>query len=124
MVVERLTLTPPLQDLLPHRTLIAYSHHPPLQPSSREHARQLSARLLALSVLCVGMSGRTLRRLPVLAHARYIGVAVGTLGRGEADDDESDAVMTSVEEWVEAMEWVVEDEKAQMVKVVEGSKTS
>ena len=62
--------------------------------------------------------------MPVLAHARYIGVAVGTLGRGEADDDESDAVMTSVEEWVEAMEWVVEDEKAQMVKVVEGSKTS
>lgn len=34
-----------------------------------------SARLRQLSHLCKGLSGRTLRRLPVLAHARHIGLA-------------------------------------------------
>ncbi|CCM02838.1 uncharacterized protein FIBRA_04950 [Fibroporia radiculosa] len=43
---------------------------------SRERSKRVAMRLLALSENCriQGMSGRSLRRLPVLAHARYIGV--------------------------------------------------
>ncbi|EIM88236.1 thyroid receptor-interacting protein 13 [Stereum hirsutum FP-91666 SS1] len=45
--------------------------------SPRERARQVSVRLLTLAQKCrdQGMSGRSLRRLPVLAHARYIGLS-------------------------------------------------
>ncbi|GJJ07734.1 hypothetical protein Clacol_001939 [Clathrus columnatus] len=39
----------------------------------RERSNRVGLRLLRLSEKCKGISGRTLRRLPVLAHARYIG---------------------------------------------------
>jgi hypothetical protein len=49
------------------------------------------------------MSGRTLRRLPVLAHARYIGI------------NTTDEMHESpVEDWIDAMERVVSDEGEQM----------
>ncbi len=51
------------------------------------------------------MSGRTLRRLPVLAHARYIGY--------------SKDISAPVEEWIEAMYKVVQDEGKQMKKLEE-----
>lgn len=47
------------------------------------------------------MSGRSLRRLPVLAHARHIGVSAASLSSGGASD---------VEVWLKAMELVVENE--------------
>ncbi|KAG8969984.1 hypothetical protein FRC03_012437 [Tulasnella sp. 419] len=59
-----------------------------------------SARLLALAQHCKGMSGRSLRRLPVLAHARYI----GTQARHGLSSD--------VEVWLDAMTKVVSEEAA------------
>lgn len=42
--------------------------------TDRERSNRAGVKLLELSEKCRGMSGRTLRRLPVLAHARYIGM--------------------------------------------------
>jgi hypothetical protein len=53
------------------------------------------------------MSGRTLRRLPVLAYARYIATQVAVLG----DDEERPAF--PIEEWLTAIEQVVKDEAVQ-----------
>lgn len=47
------------------------------------------------------MSGRSLRRLPVLAHARHIGVSASANG-----------VASEVEVWLQAMGLVVEQEAA------------
>jgi pachytene checkpoint protein 2 len=46
-----------------------------------EDPRSISGRLLSLAAMCVAqeMSGRALRRLPVLAHARYISTAPSSL---------------------------------------------
>lgn len=51
------------------------------------------------------MSGRTLRRLPVLAHARYISHS----GSGSAKP--------SMETWLKAIAKCVEDEGAELEKV-------
>lgn len=45
------------------------------------------------------MSGRSLRRLPVLAHARHIGVSSSASG-----------AVSDAEVWLRAMELVVEQE--------------
>jgi hypothetical protein len=45
------------------------------------------------------MSGRSLRRLPVLAHARHIGVSAASHGAA-----------SNVEVWLRAMELVVDQE--------------
>ncbi|KAF8318232.1 hypothetical protein DL93DRAFT_2076248 [Clavulina sp. PMI_390] len=47
------------------------------------------------------MSGRSLRRLPVLAHARHIGVS-----------STAHAAVSDVEVWLKAMELVVDQEAA------------
>jgi pachytene checkpoint protein 2 len=49
-----------------------------------------------------GMSGRSLRRLPVLAHARYIGTSIAMQRRN------ADSGVTDVSIWLEAMEKVVD----------------
>ena len=56
------------------------------------------------------MSGRSLRRLPVLAHARYIG-SLAMLHASTAVNGRSGKVGgTDVSVWLEAMERVVEDQ--------------
>lgn len=56
-----------------------------------------------------GMSGRALRRLPVLALARYIGV--GSLTVPNRSDDSSGSMRASadVDMWLDGMERVVSD---------------
>ncbi|KAK7695669.1 hypothetical protein QCA50_000305 [Cerrena zonata] len=53
---------------------LSVNGQPPAQ-DWRERSKQVSLRLLSLAQKCWSqkMSGRSLRRLPVLAHARYIG---------------------------------------------------
>ncbi len=67
------------------------------------------------------MSGRTLRRLPVLAHARYVSMAAAdSIDYGPVSDqheDEDEDAGTTVEVWIEAMEKVVADEGEQMKKL-------
>lgn len=58
-----------------------------------------------------GMSGRTLRRLPVLAHARYIGLSSGG-SRGGGTDPEV---------WLEAMAKALTDTQGEQAKVLQGS---
>jgi hypothetical protein len=48
------------------------------------------------------MSGRTLRRLPVLAHAKYIGMRTNKVG---------------LESWLGAMEKCMKDQEVDMEKV-------
>lgn len=83
------------------------------------------------------MSGRTLRRLPVLAHARYIagGAIAAPLGSGGADEEDvssdemeeeesenescDDEPMSTISDWVSAMERVVTEENEQIGKLEE-----
>lgn len=70
------------------------------------------------------MSGRTLRRLPVLAHARYIGtnaVDAGESSGSEKDDDDDDDIhdLPTARQWIAAMERVVGDEQEQVDKLEE-----
>jgi len=90
---------------------------------ARERSKMVALRLLALSGQCraQGMSGRSLRRLPVLAHARYIGTlpiltpakksaslngSTKSKQKGLASQGGSNA--TEVEVWLDAMERVIE----------------
>jgi hypothetical protein len=63
------------------------------------------------------MSGRTLRRLPVLAHARYVGQACADPIDYDDESEDGDGHGTAVEVWIEAMERVVKDEGLQMEKL-------
>lgn len=68
-----------------------------------------SEKLWEIAGNCGGMSGRTLRRLPVLAHARHIGVSsVG--GRA-----------SSVEVWLKALGKVVQEESTSRGAIKETS---
>lgn len=68
--------------------------------------RAASAALELLSYQCVGVSGRTLRRLPVLAHARYV-----------AHQDDTSSVLT----WIEAMQYAIKDHTQEMEQTSHGS---
>ena len=97
---------------------------------TREKARNVAIRLLSLSEKCrvskhplaedsgtkfssmlqmQEMSGRSLRRLPVLAHARYIGTMPAVRPRrAEGVNGKAQTSATDVEVWLEAMEKVVD----------------
>ncbi|PWO00180.1 AAA-domain-containing protein [Tilletiopsis washingtonensis] len=68
-------------------------------------SRSASLKLWDLSVLCEGTSGRTLRRLPILAHSRYLG------GSG----------VTSCDAWLDAMHRAVTDSHGEMARTAKGS---
>ncbi|KAG8716232.1 hypothetical protein FRC11_006626 [Ceratobasidium sp. 423] len=72
----------------------------PIQPSDPEDLRvaKASVMLLKLASKCVGKSGRSLRRLPVLAYARHMGSA--GLGRGPSD----------IGIWLTAMERAIDED--------------
>jgi hypothetical protein len=66
--------------------------------------------------LSQGMSGRTLRRLPVLSYARYmvsLSLSHPAFDDPEADDGAPDRPGYAVEDWLDALERVVKDEGAQ-----------
>lgn len=62
------------------------------------------------------MSGRLLRRLPVLAHARHIGMSASA----GSSSSSSSGGKPSMETWLEAMEKCVVEEGEQLGKVMEG----
>ncbi|CAL1702280.1 unnamed protein product [Somion occarium] len=89
----------------------------------RERSRKVSLRLLALADKCraQGMSGRSLRRLPVLAHARYIGTLSmlppkpssvngnnGIRSKTAGSVTTRGGAATDVELWLDAMEKVID----------------
>ncbi|GAA5959456.1 hypothetical protein JCM3765_002332 [Sporobolomyces pararoseus] len=78
---------------------------------------ECSLKLGRLAEKCQGMSGRTLRRLPVLAHARHIGLhaAASSTRRG------AKSRMPQMEVWLEAMQRCVEEEGKELDKVLEGN---
>ncbi|KAI0370252.1 P-loop containing nucleoside triphosphate hydrolase protein [Pilatotrama ljubarskyi] len=90
---------------------------------ARERSKAIAIRLLKLAQKCRDqeMSGRSLRRLPVLAHARYIGTIPtaaprvtakvnGTSKKGASPAQEHRIPGAAVEKWLEAMERVVENQ--------------
>lgn len=90
-------------DIEPSKPLVnGFNHVDP-----RERAKDVALRLLKLASKCrgQGMSGRSLRRLPVLAHARYIGTL--PLVRAHISSKQSPGG-TEVETWLDAMERVVQ----------------
>ncbi|KAI0786348.1 P-loop containing nucleoside triphosphate hydrolase protein [Abortiporus biennis] len=91
----------------------------------RERSKNVALRLLALAEKCrtLGMSGRSLRRLPVLAHAKYIGTLSMLHPRSSSKNQGSGSSYpkvgqkanggegkssTQVEVWLQAMEKVIE----------------
>lgn len=55
----------------PSVPIVQWDASPEAAPATEDEAAQLAWRLRELATRCVGSSGRSLRRLPVLAHARY-----------------------------------------------------
>ncbi|KAG7530943.1 hypothetical protein FFLO_04671 [Filobasidium floriforme] len=88
----------------------------PAKQSNLERVRQASLRLARISEACQGMSGRTLRRLPVLSYARYmvsLSLAHPAFDDPEADEGAPNRPGYAVEDWLDALERVVKDEGAQ-----------
>ncbi|EJD01058.1 AAA-domain-containing protein [Fomitiporia mediterranea MF3/22] len=90
---------------------------------SKELSRFLGSRLYDIAEKCKGMSGRSLRRLPVLAHARYIGLTPMSKPRSKPNGASGDKARpqtvrsssakippTSIKTWLNAMKKVVDDE--------------
>ncbi|KAI0356610.1 P-loop containing nucleoside triphosphate hydrolase protein [Trametes cingulata] len=90
---------------------------------ARERSRAIAIRLLKLAQKCRDqeMSGRSLRRLPVLAHARYIGTIPtaaprvtakvnGMSKKGVSPAQQHRSPGAAVETWLDAMERVVESQ--------------
>ncbi|KAG8930884.1 hypothetical protein FRC01_002134 [Tulasnella sp. 417] len=77
----------------------------PNHPRYDERTLRVSHRLWELAGKCQGMSGRTLRRLPVLAHARHIGASASLGSRA-----------SGIEVWLDAMAKVVEEESKERLK--------
>ncbi|EPT02881.1 hypothetical protein FOMPIDRAFT_142272 [Fomitopsis schrenkii] len=94
--------------------------------NSRERPKHVALKLLALAQKCrnQGMSGRSLRRLPVLAHARYIGTlpmparataqingAAKVKRNGLASENRGAG--SDVEVWLDAMERVIDSQASE-----------
>ncbi|KAI0663067.1 P-loop containing nucleoside triphosphate hydrolase protein [Cubamyces menziesii] len=94
---------------------------------SRERSKSIALRLLKLAQKCRDqeMSGRSLRRLPVLAHARYIGtlpsalprVSVRPNGPTKSSGYEPRSAGAAVETWLDAMERVVESQATERARL-------
>ncbi|RPD61903.1 P-loop containing nucleoside triphosphate hydrolase protein [Lentinus tigrinus ALCF2SS1-7] len=106
-----LTTPPVAQPAAPH----------PQGQDTRERSRLLAIRLLSLAQKCRDqeMSGRSLRRLPVLAHARYIGTLPSTVphattrvngAKMKKTNTSPQGTGAAVETWLEAMERVVQSQ--------------
>ncbi|KAH8113358.1 AAA-domain-containing protein [Phellopilus nigrolimitatus] len=88
----------------------------------REMSRLVGSRLFAIAEKCKGISGRSLRRLPVLAHARYIGLMPAPKAQERTKMNYTNSFGSSnlssrmppisVEVWLSAMQRVVNDESS------------
>ncbi|KAF9476461.1 AAA-domain-containing protein [Pholiota conissans] len=80
----------------------------------QERTKNVGLRLLGLATECraQGMSGRALRRLPVLALARYIGVGYARSEPGSAQRG------AAVELWLDGMEKAVLDQGTEREKLL------
>ncbi|KAF7331799.1 AAA domain-containing protein [Mycena kentingensis (nom. inval.)] len=80
----------------------------------REKSKNVALRLLKLAGQCrtQGMSGRALRRLPVLALARYIGVCHPTSSSGNRKQGGAD-----VDVWLDGMEKVIVEQATEKEKL-------
>jgi hypothetical protein len=56
------------------------------------------------------MSGRALRRLPVLALARFIGLGMSTLPLQSDEPDSANGGAPNVEGWLTGMETVIQEQ--------------
>ena len=70
-----------------------------------------------------GLSGRALRRLPVLALARYIGVgqvfpSISTSMAPKKPAAASQTIGTPVEVWLNGMEKVIQEQQKELEKLV------
>jgi len=112
-------------------------------PNSRERSNRAGSRLFQLSEKCRGMSGRTLRRLPVLAHTSYIGLPIrqplapvpshtpavaqsGSKGSTKSkkaklkraeDLEKVIGPRTEVEQWLEGMQTVVKVQMGERARI-------
>ncbi|KAF6762769.1 P-loop containing nucleoside triphosphate hydrolase protein [Ephemerocybe angulata] len=93
---------------LSHKSDVIYH----VSPDSRERSKNVGLRLLNLAEKCTaqGMSGRSLRRLPVLALARFIGLGLSTAPSSKGDTpDAGNSGAPQVEGWLAGMERVVQE---------------
>ncbi|KDN45078.1 AAA-domain-containing protein [Tilletiaria anomala UBC 951] len=71
-----------------------------------ESSRKASIKMWELAEACEGLSGRTLRKLPVLAHARHIGMST---------------IPIACEEWVDAMRKAAVDARQDLAQAKLGT---
>ncbi|KAF7352977.1 Pachytene checkpoint protein 2 [Mycena venus] len=94
------------------------------QVDSREKSKNVALRLLALAAQCrtQGMSGRALRRLPVLALARYIGIGPLNLPSNATPTVNGTRKVVNtgadVDVWLEGMEKVVREQAKEHERLI------
>lgn len=84
----------------------------------RQRSKNLGVRLLALADKCRAqkVSGRSLRRLPVLALARFIGIGLAMTTSSD-DVGAGDSGAPAVEGWLLGMERVVEEQGEELARL-------
>ncbi|EIW82235.1 AAA-domain-containing protein [Coniophora puteana RWD-64-598 SS2] len=107
-------VVPPLNEALFYEDTGNYAQQndgSPVSTAPHTERVKLGRSLLTLSARCreLGLSGRALRRLPVLALARYIGLGVSS--RNGILDNDSGNFHTDIYTWLDAMGKVL-DERA------------
>ncbi|KZS97522.1 P-loop containing nucleoside triphosphate hydrolase protein [Sistotremastrum niveocremeum HHB9708] len=133
-IVKPVTL-PPLDDIRVPWVDSRMNGTPEAEIES-DRALRIGRRLWALAETCKGMSGRALRRLPVLAHAQYLGMGIpfpsalprpkkqdATVNGKSASKARSSAsskysIHIEAEVWLDAMEKVVQNELLSKLRVL------
>ncbi|RXW25150.1 hypothetical protein EST38_g687 [Candolleomyces aberdarensis] len=110
-VVSSLPL-PTLKQVQLYELTAKHEHSPPISFDARERSKNVGIRLLSLADKCraQGMSGRSLRRLPVLALARFIGLGMSTLPSQSDEPDSANSGAPNVEGWLTGMETVIQEQ--------------
>ncbi|PPQ79562.1 hypothetical protein CVT25_003444 [Psilocybe cyanescens] len=86
----------------------------------QDRSKNVGLRLLALASACrvQGMSGRALRRLPVLALARYIGIGGIVHTTHQAGEPPRERQGALVEVWLDGMEKAVKEQAKESEKLI------
>ncbi|KAH7887933.1 P-loop containing nucleoside triphosphate hydrolase protein [Phlebopus sp. FC_14] len=115
---------PPLEDaLFTEQNAWCSAVHSANDSMDSSHAREekIGKALLQLADKCrvQGLSGRALRRLPVLALARYIGAGIPANSlRGTSNESSPRGTfLTGIELWLDAMDRVVTDRAVEQGKM-------
>ncbi|CEH14241.1 thyroid receptor-interacting protein 13 [Ceraceosorus bombacis] len=93
-------------ELVDWRTAASLRSEAALGRTEQSPNKLSSLKLWELSCMCEGTSGRTLRRLPILAHARYLSSSAGP--------------QTSCEAWIDAMRTATIDSQNDLSRVTKG----